>query len=57
MTYTLASISDGEAVFENPESDKHRRYDFKKDGDHMVVSVGAYKDGKIGSSDFRYDRK
>jgi len=57
ITYRLTKATDREAIFENPESDKFRRFAFRLDGDDMVVSVGSFRDGKVSSSEFRYSRQ
>lgn len=58
LTYYLVSSSDREAVFENPASDSHRRYAFERaDAKTLVVRVGAHRDGKLESKEFRYTRQ
>ena len=55
LTYRLTSISPREAVFENPNSDRHRLYAFRKlDDDTLLVRVGAWRDGKIDANEFRF---
>jgi len=57
LTYRLKSLTPGEAVFENPESDKARRYIFRKSGDAMVVRLESEKDGRVGADEFPYRRQ
>ena len=55
LTYRLTSLSQHEAVFENPKSEKHRLYAFQREGDDtLIVRVGALRNGKISASEFRY---
>ena len=58
LTYTLKSISDGKAVFENPERNQPRRFIFLRSGkDKFVVRLESEKDGNVSSSEFEYRRK
>ena len=58
LTYRLVSFNDNAAVFENPSSDSHRRYSFSRpDVNTLVVRVGAWREGKISSSEFVYRRQ
>ncbi|MGD2110042.1 MAG: DUF6265 family protein [Phycisphaerae bacterium] len=58
LTYWLSSIKKNEAVFTNPDSDSHRHYSFtlSDDAKTMTIRVGAFRDGEIQTSDFRYTR-
>lgn len=58
LTYRLVSSTDREAIFENPDSESHRRYAFERlDDKTMIVSVGAMKNGKLSVDEFRYQKQ
>ena len=52
MSYPLAQLRDGEAIFENPERDDPRRFVYRRRGDELEVRVEA-PDGKAESYTFR----
>lgn len=58
LTYRLKMLGVRKVVFENPESDSHRRYEISRPDDNtLAVRVGAYRNGKIGYSEFQYKRQ
>ncbi|RKY21337.1 MAG: hypothetical protein DRQ55_04595 [Planctomycetota bacterium] len=52
LSYPLASVRDGEAIFENPDRDEPRRFVYRRHGDQMEVRVEA-PDGEAESFTFR----
>lgn len=58
LTYRLDSLTAERAVFENPDSESHRRYTFERNGaDSLIVRVGAVREGTLHEDEFRYRRK
>ena len=58
LTYRLTRVNDTEAVFENPESESHRMYAFRRVGENeLLVRVGAVRNGEVRTSDFAYRRR
>ena len=52
LSYPLAQLREGEAIFENPERDDPRRFVYRRRGDEMEVRVEA-PDGNAESFTFR----
>jgi len=54
ISYGLNSLSQNEVIFENTDSEKARRYIFRKTDDGMLVRLESEKDGRIGADEFPY---
>lgn len=55
ITYRLLSFGDREVIFENPEDEKHYRYELSRPDDKtLLVRVGAKRGEKVAYSEFRY---
>jgi hypothetical protein len=58
LTYRLASLSEREAVFENPKDTDHWRFIFSSpDNKTLVIKVGSTADGTVKYDEFRYTKK
>lgn len=47
--FKLTEVSEGRAVFENPEHDFPQKLIYTRTGDRLEAEVGAVRDGKWGS--------
>ena len=45
VRYPLRSLAEGEAIFENPEREKPRRFVYRRDGDALTVRVEGPEPG------------
>ncbi len=58
LMFRLVSLTEREAVFENPSGDDPGRYIFSQPDDKsLVVKIGSKKAGTVEFNEFRYQKK